>query len=247
MVLRGAADASKRTTDARAPGTERGGPATRFTVPSFVYDARGRDYQDGIEQQWQREQDHMRRQEQLAVRSRQLSSAGPQGLTNQAREALLKGELYDTPALAAAKRWVHASDRPVLVLSGGTGCGKTVAAAWYTLEHTTAAIWLRPSQVTSMFEARFGDLYDEQQRVRACAALVVEDVGRERHHPAMQYALAELLESRQGGNKRTVITTPLARKLWSELYPDERIESLMHELVLFAACNAPDLRRQGPG
>lgn len=159
--------------------------------------------------------------------------------------------LRPTRALQTVRAWLEREDvAPVLVLSGGTGCGKTVAAA-YALAEQRAGVWRTAPQLCRTFSASFGDQVDDQELCLTASMLVVDDVGAElaQQRERMAATLVELLEHRKRSARfmRTVVTTNLNRSAFDGQYGSERLRSRMAEtgIVAWVETRDPDLRRSG--
>jgi len=165
-------------------------------------------------------------------------------------QAILDGgdKLKPTRALQAVRGWLGRQDvPPVLVLSGGTGCGKSAAAAYAVAEHR-AGIWRTAAQLCRTFSASFGEQFDDQELCLTAALLVADDVGTELepHRERMAATLVELLEHRKRPSTRTIITTNLNRRAFADRYGSERLMSRMAReagVVAWVEAQGPDLRR----
>lgn len=217
--------------------------ASRFKVPAFLETPEYRAYQSKIERQWAADHAAERRLRPLETRSRRLAQSPGLTLTDRTRELLLRGALDATPAMRATRDWLRQPDKPILILSGATGVGKSVAAAWFVTERD--ALWFRAEALARLFSASFGQQYEDQDRVRGCGSLVIDDVGCEFDSERMLLTLLELFESRKSGATLTVITTNLTREQFGERYRNKRLDSRMEESVRFEGCGRVDLRRRG--
>jgi DNA replication protein DnaC len=95
-----------------------------------------------------------------------------------------------------------------------------------------------------IFAAEYGELIAQQDTLRTCRMLFVDDVGTEKRPSAMQHMLIELLESRKSQRRRTVMTTNASVKLFNERYGDVRLDSRMSGWVHWVGSKGPDLRRR---
>jgi DNA replication protein DnaC len=161
------------------------------------------------------------------------------------------GELEPTRALCAVRAWLaRPVAPPVLVLSGGTGTGKSVAAAWALAENRTG-IWRTAAQLCRTFAASFGDQYEDQELCFTAGLLVADDVGAEleRERERMGATLVELLEHRKRSARymRTIISTNLNRAAFERRYASERLLSRMAReagVVAWVETKDADLRRR---
>jgi len=154
-------------------------------------------------------------------------------LSANVEEAIIDGgdKLRPTRAMLAVRGWLARTDvPPVLVLSGGTGCGKSAAAAFALANHR-AGIWRTAAQLCRTFSASFGDQFEDQELCLTASLLVADDVGAEleQHRERMGATLVELLEHRKRSARqmRTIITTNLNRRAFVERYGTERLISRM--------------------
>lgn len=153
-----------------------------------------------------------------------MSLSPPTPLWRRARDE----DLYDTPAIVAARQWV-ASDAWALVLLGEPGRGKSQAAAWLYIRMRDAAV--AEAQAPGVFErardvlwlrARNLGLMDWATKAAAetrCAAaygLVVDEMGAE--DDRQRDALSNLIEQRGDNLERTVITSNLDRRGFANRY-----------------------------
>jgi hypothetical protein len=182
------------------------------------------------------------------------------------RDAAAPG-LSETDALRAARRWVD-SDAGHLVLSGWTGTGKSVAAAWALRGALRVAGWAHFGELEWDSEAAmwlpFGELarlsdYEERDRATFARArrvrwLVLDDVGlgsAAECPPHVASRLELLADDRDAPGRRTVWTTNKTLRRPREDEPHElaryvgqRIYSRISRSVLPVDCGTTDLRRQ---
>lgn len=174
-------------------------------------------------------------------------------LTAAVESALLDGadRLKQTRALKVVRAWLERDDvPPVLVLSGGTGTGKSVAAAVALVERR-AGLWRTAAQLCRTFSASFGDQFEDQELCLTAATLVCDDVGAElgQHRERMTATLIELLEHRKRSPRymRTVITTNLNRREFEQRYAGARLLSRIAAeagVVAWAETKESDMRRR---
>jgi DNA replication protein DnaC len=125
---------------------------------------------------------------------------------------------------------VISRERPILVLAGGTGCGKTCAA----IEHLLTCAG--PTPLRSQCESagfitavelgrlwpRFRDDRDRLLAIERVSALVVDDVGME--EDSLTAKLDHLIYQRAGNRRPTVITANMTAEEFRVRY-DERVWS----------------------
>lgn len=136
------------------------------------------------------------------------------GVPQRCAEIVANG-FEETTAMVAARTFV-ASNRSFLLLSGGPGTGKTVAAAW-TLEQKYVALrwggdkskFIRAQELArlSLFEKIDKDFFGMLATVKR---LAIDDLGAEMFHDGVRSMIDELLDRRYGARLRTALTTNLA-------------------------------------
>lgn len=128
--------------------------------------------------------------------------------------------LDETPALRAVQGLSR--DCFAAVLSGPTGVGKSLAAAWWAKREN--ALWVRSRAIVAM-----ADWGDDWARVLRAQALVIDDVGTEADADLKRGWAArfdELLDVRIYGGRRTVITTNAGGKEFAALVGARVIDRL---------------------
>lgn len=152
--------------------------------------------------------------------------------------------LRETRSMQLVKRWLTTHNPPpVLVLHGGTGCGKTVAAGYVIA--FTGGRFRSAARLARVFAANFGAPAEEQDELLTWSTLVIDDLGGEANPEILASALLEVLDVRQGGRRMTLITTNLDRDLVIERYRNERLASRLSDprVVSWCADSGPDLRK----
>ena len=175
-------------------------------------------------------------------RLRRLDASGCR-VTDMVRKAIAFELLDDTPARQAIRAWVADPNRkPWLILSGGTGCGKSVAVAEAMARYR--GTYARSDDVVRVFSSLW-DSADAQKRMREARLLAIDDLGTEFEFERMQPALLELLDARAGGAQpATIVTTNLTRGAMAERYAHERILSRLSERAHWVTVQGPDLRKR---
>lgn len=198
---------------------------------------------DAREREIAAEETAARARGQALERESRLTRANDCRVTEAVYEALVSGSgLQAKPSLAAMRAWLSDSERlPWIALAGGTGCGKSVAAAWAIAER--GGVWFRAERLMRVWSANFGDQFDEQERARDCGLLVLDDVGSEPDAGKMQTVLLELLDARKRALHSTILTTNLTIIAFKARYPNPRLHSLMRELVRWDSDPGLDMRR----
>lgn len=170
-----------------------------------------------------------------------------------------ESELVDTEAMQHTRAWLD-GDRPWLVLSGGVGSGKSLAASWAVLgtcpdryDGPTSGVsisrfdgWpvaMYPRFVATYELARLSAWDDDWPVLERCSILAIDDLGIEHvgRSEALLAAIGALLDARYARELRTVITTNLGKPEFRERY-GERTWSRLRELGMWGACGSEDLR-----
>lgn len=178
-----------------------------------------------------------------AAKQEALFAAAHCPVSDDVDEGLRAGTLKRTDSTVALDAWHETRTKPWLVLSGPTGCGKSVAVAQMLWTH--GGRFVRSDEVVRLFSSMFGDQYEQQQKLRDLPLLVIDDVGGELDAARMLPALLDLLDSRKSARSRpTIVTTNLSKKEFAARYANERLMSRMAESVQWAAVGGEDLRRR---
>lgn len=139
--------------------------------------------------------------------------------------AIVDGKLNETRAVRVARKWLDTRPTPWLVLSGGVGCGKTLAAVYAAAE--LGGMYITAPELVECF-ARAAREKTEAAILRT-PMLIVDDLGTEDDKPAtFASALFRLMSHRN--RRRTVFTTNLTRErlLDPERYTLRFAERLEH-------------------
>ncbi len=134
-----------------------------------------------------------------------------------------------------------------LLLSGGTGLGKTFLSACIArvvAENGHSVVYDTAGNIFARFEARkfsrdaedSGQARDETRRYLSCDLLIVDDLGSELTTPFVQSALYELVNTRLMEGRRTVISTNLTPEDIRRRYTPQiasRLEGEYHVLHFY--------------
>lgn len=155
---------------------------------------------------------------------------------------ILMGDgLRETPAVRAVRDWMD-GERTFLVLTGGTGAGKTLAAC-----QALGRGGLFERAVAAGRLGLYGD--DDVARMRSlrrAKVLVLDDLGAEFAGDVWRAQFDELVDERYGQQRRTVITTNLSPEALRERYGARVVDRLRHD-GLVVACGSESLRKPGGG
>ncbi len=179
--------------------------------------------------------------EALQRRERNLCLARP-AIKPHAVRSIVADTLDDTGPLRAVKRWLGGSwrsgDGTILVLSGGKGCGKDVAASWALAKFGGAFV---PAFELASISTDFQR--EEWNRLGDAQILVLSDVGDEGQPQNFGPAWKHMLDRRCGHLGKMIVTTNHGLDFLKDRYVDGRLWSRMHESAEFANVDGPDLRR----
>lgn len=162
--------------------------------------------------------------------------------------AALSETLEDTPAIMAVREFIDTGTRPFLVLSGGVGLGKTVAAVRALL--TGRSEYVHAVDIARRYEPWSADK-DVDRIDFAAQRMVIDDLGTERgDDPRFMEAFGQIVDQRIGPKlyrdgtmerRMTIITTNL--RTLRERY-GERTASRLAEHGTFVALSGDDMRRR---
>lgn len=151
----------------------------------------------------------------------------------------LRGELHQTQASIAALEWERGSGR-VLLLRGGVGVGKSVAAAMVAqasaLRYRDSISWHRPADFASAVLHSYSDDAPKLGR----DLVVVDDLGRETRTDVGE-ALCALIDDTA---TRMVLTTNLSREEFRERY-DVRLIDRLGEVGTAITLKGESRRKKG--
>ena len=205
-------------------------------------------------------------------REKEREEAEQRARERKLRASLLKGDPYnfpakaidaalavwprDTPAMANVRKWIT-WPKLVAVLAGGTGTGKSTAAAWAALEVGGGSpLFVRAHEL----EARGRYDKDLRRDLRAASMLVIDDLGVEvlDGKGVFRALLDEVIDMFYGDRKRVVMTTNLQEARtprpggviafddppqFTERY-GRRLFSRLFEVGEWLPCGDEDLRRE---
>lgn len=179
----------------------------------------------------------------LRIKAKRFEALGV-NITPADRDALYAGTLSpDRPASARADRYhVEGAPGSLLALLGGTGCGKTVAAARLLWAH--GGDYIRSDTLARLACSKYGpdaDALDE--RLRTDGLFVVDDVGTEDDAGAAKHALFKLVDMRQASRGLTVLTGNRTVAQLRERMCERTLSRLRGSGVIYE-CPGADLRGQ---
>lgn len=149
---------------------------------------------------------------------------------------MIQRNLDDNGSMKAAREWMLSPDLWCLVLIGGTGCGKSTAAAWAAHQSLMRNFGVQWVDCVKQCEAPMYGVGAEHRRwqCRSSHTLVLDDLGSGRRERESQVWLAwldDVIGSRANEKKRTIITSNRSMdelKAWlgDRLYDRIRIGSV---------------------
>lgn len=154
----------------------------------------------------------------------------------------------DTKALELTRSWLAEGERAwCLVLSADKGLGKSTAAGWWLAQEAKGLPvashpfrrWWPAAEISAL------DFYGEDyQHLCTCGSLVIDDLGAEFNDAkgGFQSKLDRLIDARYREFRRTVITTNLPGKEFSDRYGG-RVIDRMRDGAVWASVKGDSLRR----
>lgn len=119
----------------------------------------------------------------------------------------------DTPCVSLVRRWLDARRKspqawkPILVILGGTGIGKTAAGAWAFTRYGGGA-YTKSRQLTIAHRSMFGENEAAWRNMCRAGFAFLDDIGRESDEHSIA-AIEDFVDERQG--RPTIITSNLTR------------------------------------
>lgn len=167
----------------------------------------------------------------VAVRERIRELTG-RGIPDKCAQRIARSGIEETKAVKACRR-----DERIVVLSGPPGVGKTVAAS----EAAMGGQFIKAAKLART------SYYDDaaMQNLERPAMLVIDDLGTEYNDAKGMFTaiLDSLIDTRYAANLRTVITTNLNAKAFTERY-GERVVDRIREAGSFVELAGNSMRRR---
>ncbi len=158
-------------------------------------------------------------------------------------EALRRDEFERTKAIETINEWL-ATAVPAIVLSGGVGIGKTVAAVYALTRHRVSWQVVRAQRIGAHYERWQSDREDNVVPLRVdVSLLLVDDLGKEGSDRRAHDALDEVADARQSRSTRTIYTTNLSGKEFAAREYSHRFRSRLAQSAIWESVVGPDLRR----
>ena len=197
------------------------------------------------EERYQARRQALRQQEQ----AQRIESLRSRGIQDRALSACRFARAEETPQLARCRRYVQNWDQVQarnlgLLLWGGTGSGKTFAAACVANELISRGV---PAMITS-FPRILSAGYDRQDiltQVREFPLLVIDDLGVERSSDYALETVYLIVDERYKAKKPLIVTTNLSIETLKnpQNLTYQRIYDRILELCVPIAFPGPDRRR----
>lgn len=160
-------------------------------------------------------------------------------------EAVYDRALRDRPATKHVRAFMN-SQRPALVLMGGTGVGKTVAALAAVREQPQG-VFVKAAELARAVDPWWRERAEGWRQVDIEAPLfVVDDLGAETDEPRFHQALFAVVDTRDAADRKTIIASNLKPAQIRERYGD-RIADRLNAMARAVRIGGESLREQGAG
>lgn len=181
------------------------------------------------------------------VRAQRLNAAAETSvpMTPTMRERVEAGDVEETQAVGDVRYWLatplNKGARPVVILCGTPGVGKTIAAA-DAIASTEGARYVKAKRLVGLAASQYGE--ERRIFVEACTAplLVIDEIGLEKTEAGAREALLEIIDERLG--LRTLIIGNLEEHAVRQRL-DARTLSRLDEVGSFVDVTGDDLRARG--
>lgn len=163
-------------------------------------------------------------------------------------EAIYDGKLEQDNGILAVDRWLESENGPpCLVLLGGTGAGKTVAAL-HAMRKVEWSRFVRAPELgahvrPTIDERRIGQREMDPRRM---SLLVLDDLGAEQLTPRFAEALFLTIDARQDVRRRTIITSNLGKEDFRPRY-DSRVVDRLNSIARVISLGGQSRRQQRAG
>lgn len=186
--------------------------------------------------------EHRARQEAEALFRWRMDRITNMPIPPEIQRAICRGTLGDggSDALAAVQDFMsadlEADFRPILVLAGRVGTGKTTACAW-AMAHADDDSWGERNIVVrarnlAQLSRDHSDNYPVQNQFEDAPLVIVDDVGTEGRADALAAALYDLIDRRiHSCGKRTVLTSNLVPHRFCKHIGDRRVVDRLRQFA----------------
>lgn len=179
------------------------------------------------QQLWEAEAEWRKREEAAEVQRWVEKKLAASGMGERALAAAASPK--PSEALEAVQQWLT-SGKAWLVLLGGTGTGKTTAAAWAigeVIRQKETADARTASRLSRM--SGFDEGARELERLSGVTLLVVDDVGAEAQTAWGAGLLSELLDNRHQGFKKTILTSNLGQEQFKARVGERMVDRIRED------------------
>jgi DNA replication protein DnaC len=138
-----------------------------------------------------------------------------------------------------------ASDRQILLLLGGPGTGKTVAAASALIEAPMhSSVFTHAADVARLSDFNVEHAH-EMDRINEAKFLVLDDLGVEHANDFWVSRFDGILNQRYGNKRKTIITSNLDAERFKRQY-GVRVSERIHQVGVVKSCGNKSMRRAAP-
>lgn len=158
---------------------------------------------------------------------------------------VVDGGIVETDAVKAVHRWIDAlaerKGKPTLVLLGGPGTGKTIAAG-VAYSRQRDAEYRKMRDVANLYRAGFGEDAERWQRMLTRTLVIVDELTTERDVDLGRAALHELIDERQPRRRATLLIANRTASEIRERY-DARTIDRLREGAVVVSLSGKSMRR----
>lgn len=160
----------------------------------------------------------------------------------------VRAGLQETPSRAAVREFKANPEACVLVLSGGPGSGKSIAAAEAICDERSMGVWIEAGELISPPPSDDEGGFNPDKRMREFpGCIVLDDAGAE-YNSGKAYAASRIeaaLISRVNAGKRTIVTTNLPGGEFAALYGKRVASRIDGDPIGWRTVGNLDLRKPG--
>lgn len=176
-----------------------------------------------------------------------VESLGDLPIAREMLEPIVDGSVGDSAAISAVRSWYESKGKPVLMLLGGVGSGKTVAAGWLLAritmtERSASARYVKMRDVANLYRAGFGDDAKAFADVIKCGLLVIDELTTERDADLGRAALHEVIDERGTRRRPTLLLANRTKDEIRERY-DARTIDRLRECAVVVTVGAKSMRK----
>lgn len=185
--------------------------------------------------EWEREQaerqERARQQALQATENRIRQAIAGLPIVEEMTAAIVADTIGATPAVSTVQRWRGAQGKSTLLLLGGVGCGKTVAAAWaiaHEVRHNRyhSAQYAKMRDAANLFRAGFGEDLKAFEKMLECGLLVIDELTTERDADLGRACLHEIIDWRGSKGAPTLLLANRTKAEIAKHYDPRTIDRL---------------------